>query len=608
MGSFKFTPGINTCLLQTLSKVVNKMNDKQKDCIIVWDEMSVKEFIEYNQHSDRMEGIVDLGHLGRLLERATEVLVFMVQGIHSKWKFPVSFYFTNQSTTAEPLYALIEENIRQFQRIGFRIRMAICDMAFKNRAVYKKLGVTESKPYSDIDGRKIYFVHDTPHLIKLIRNNLMKHNFEILSKSENRTISKKVKWLHILQFYGKDKRLTTRMAPRLSNMHVYLKDYSKMKVKLAVQLFSHSVYAGMMSMIALKIFKVDLKITATFIKTVNDMFDILNISKYSHDKPTRCAQNLFQNFSRFDEYISFIKSVSVCKSTKRADFLRGLELTLNGVKLLCCDLRQEGYACIYTRQLQQDCLENYFSAVRMKGGFNRNPTATQFQTNFKFLFFARFIKNSSAGNTEVSTSFVTYLQNVQLGMIKTDNVESPTNQVDALPSNGSKNFFDLKSHRRLKLGNEQMTASVNYFGAASVFTINQKTKCNNCCKILIQSCDTVDQDKRSLVYFKQFTDKHNFSYLNEETESLFLLLNKLFDIYLKETLQTDGCNISKGILEKYLLISEVNDWIKGDCQLHKLSMIRYFVKVKLFRLSKDKNDLVRQSKSWDQTRRDLRNQ
>lgn len=43
----------------------------------------------------------------------------------------------------------------------------------------------------------------------------------------------------------------------------------------------------------------------------------------------------------------------------------GLELTLQGMKHLLLDLKDEGYKYVLTRRLQQDCLENLFSFLRM---------------------------------------------------------------------------------------------------------------------------------------------------------------------------------------------------------------------------------------------------
>lgn len=361
--------------------------------VIVWDEMSIKEYIEYVKHNDRLEGIVDLGPLGRSLISATEVIVFMVQGINVKWKFPMSFYFSSNATKSVSLKLLIEANIIALQNIGLRVRMGICDMAFTNQSVYKNLGVTCGKPYALIFGQKVYFVHDTPQLIKLVRNNLMKHNLQMTKEIGKYKKVEPAKWVHIMQFYSKDRRQTSRMAPKLTLGHVFLKDFSKMRVKTAGKVLSRSVYSGMVSMARLKILKNDVRSTAELIKNVNDIFDLLNISKFSGVKLGRFDFNLFSNMHKFDKFINFVRAITIQGVSQRPAFLKGLEITLVGVKMLCQDLIDEGHELLYTRQLQQDCLENFFAEIIMRGGFCRNPTANQFMSNFKHLIFSRMIRN-----------------------------------------------------------------------------------------------------------------------------------------------------------------------------------------------------------------------
>lgn len=62
----------------------------------------------------------------------------------------------------------------------------------------------------------------------------------LLSKIEGTEVS----WRHLEAFYVEDKRSTIRMAPKLTEKHLNLPPFMNMRVKLATQLFSHSVAAG----------------------------------------------------------------------------------------------------------------------------------------------------------------------------------------------------------------------------------------------------------------------------------------------------------------------------------------------------------------------------
>ena len=106
-------------------------------------------------------------------------------------------------------------------------------------------------------------MYDPPHLLKNIRNNLMKHGFV---DSEN-----KIKQGHIETFYEFDKDLSIRMAPKLTENHIHLKTFTSMRVNLAAQVLSHSIAAGVFALSKLGKLDSDAKCTATFI----DMFDKL---------------------------------------------------------------------------------------------------------------------------------------------------------------------------------------------------------------------------------------------------------------------------------------------------------------------------------------------
>lgn len=607
---FDFNTGINSTIMEGLRNVVNNYTAEERNCVIMWDEMSTKEYIQYNKHLDLLEGIVDFGKVGRSLEAATEVLVFMLKGINHNWRFPISYYFSRHNTTAAILEKLVQENIAAAEEVGLRVRMGICDMAFTNQSLYKKWEIRPESPFRFFSGRKIYFGHDSPHLIKLVRNNLMKHNLEITTKTGKKISSSRVKWLHVLSFFGKDRRLTTRMAPKLTTAHVYLKDYAKMKVKLATQVLSRTVSAGMLSMVKLKLLKQDVSITAKFIRVCNDMFDLLNMSKFSRDTPTRRSRDLFGKLSKFEFYYKYFKSVEVYKSVRRADFLKGIDLTLKAVGSLCADLKAEGYAYVNTRDLQQDCLENYFSAVRQKGGFNRNPTTVQFKTTFRCLFFAKVLGNPGTGNTEANfDSLCSGMVQVKDAILhNTTTIESETNDNENNPttkSNPARVFFGVKTNRRLTLGTEQMECAMEYFGAAVVSAIAKQYKCTSC-KSLVVSKSNGSLDK-TLINEKEHNHKM-LGFLTEESEKIFFWLDSAFEEMLTKSLNLDGSKICKSLLDIIVANPDIRSWLNHPCNLHRVSMIKYYLRCKLYRLCKDKNETIRKVKSWKQTRRELRNQ
>lgn len=65
IGNSKFCPGFNSLWLKQIKNKLNTMSNEEKYCVIVFDEMKIKSFLEYSKYLDMVEGYEDLGHKGR---------------------------------------------------------------------------------------------------------------------------------------------------------------------------------------------------------------------------------------------------------------------------------------------------------------------------------------------------------------------------------------------------------------------------------------------------------------------------------------------------------------------------------------------------------------
>ena len=84
-------------------------------------------------------------------------------------------------------------------------------------------------------------LHDPPHMLKCVRNNLLtkdlEFDFEENTPKENRKFTR---WDHVVKAYEIDlyaPRLS-RMVPDLTDEHIYPDKIKKMSVKLMIQVFS----------------------------------------------------------------------------------------------------------------------------------------------------------------------------------------------------------------------------------------------------------------------------------------------------------------------------------------------------------------------------------
>ncbi|XP_046142509.1 LOW QUALITY PROTEIN: uncharacterized protein LOC123987984 [Osmia bicornis bicornis] len=136
--------GCNQFICRQLQEKGTTMSSIDKVCCVMFDEMAIQPHVEYDPVSDCIVGFEDCQTI-RTMKYADHALVFMIRGIHTGWKFPVAYYFTeNQASTAH----LVQCN-----------------------TIY-------------LAGVEICPLYDPPHLMKGIRNNLLNKDIELDFKNE----------------------------------------------------------------------------------------------------------------------------------------------------------------------------------------------------------------------------------------------------------------------------------------------------------------------------------------------------------------------------------------------------------------------------------------
>ena len=169
---------------------------------------------------------------------------------------------------AKKLEELLREALDRLDAAGLDVRLVVCDQGATNRSLASALGISPKTPFFIHHTRKIHFMYDPPHLLKSLRNNLKTYDFNVGGHP--------VKWEYIEGLYKFDASHRIKLAPRLTERHIVLPCFSKMKVKLASQIFSHSVASGINLLTSLGKLPKDAYHTARFIADINDLFDCFN--------------------------------------------------------------------------------------------------------------------------------------------------------------------------------------------------------------------------------------------------------------------------------------------------------------------------------------------
>jgi len=106
---------------------------------------------------------------------ASEVLLFMLVGLKSRWKVPVAYYLSH-GLSAETQTELLLHCIENLVEIGIWIHCLSMDGHASNMAMCTRLGasmdVNSARPYFTVQGSdcKILILMDPCHKVKLVRN------------------------------------------------------------------------------------------------------------------------------------------------------------------------------------------------------------------------------------------------------------------------------------------------------------------------------------------------------------------------------------------------------------------------------------------------------
>lgn len=369
---------------------------RYKTCVLMLDEMSIRKHTSWNVHECLPEGFVDVGSGcidGDMAPVAKNVLVFMLVCIYGAWKLPVG-YFLVSDLTRELQQNLLQTCFEKLHEHSIECVAVVCDGSYVNQGTFSQFGAkfsgTDTCAYFTnpaVPDKRDYLIFDVCHMIKLLRNALaMYKSFVLPGKG---TIS----WQYIAQLQAVQKADGLRAANKLTDDHLYF-EQAKMKVRLAVQVFSQSVATSLdfMRSIGQTGFE-DSEATADFIRLCDRLFDILN-SRSSQARRSKSALNL-GNFTYTSEFLMSAKAMlfslhcpdgQPLHRSKRRLCVVGLCASIDSILAVSYDLLQTGI-CKYvlTYRFSEDHLELFFNAVRQSLGQNNNPTAAQFKSSYRAL-------------------------------------------------------------------------------------------------------------------------------------------------------------------------------------------------------------------------------
>jgi hypothetical protein len=128
LNTVHFRTGINAHVFYILKRTLWTMSDGDKMCCLMFDEMSIRENLHFNQKFGCIDGFEDLGSQGRTNNIANHALVFMLHGLCKRWKQPVAYYLIHRSTKGEMLVNFLMEVCDACRIAGLEVVAIVCDM------------------------------------------------------------------------------------------------------------------------------------------------------------------------------------------------------------------------------------------------------------------------------------------------------------------------------------------------------------------------------------------------------------------------------------------------------------------------------------------------
>lgn len=275
---------------------------------------------------------------GKSFKPALNACVVMVRGIYNKWKLPIAYYFPHTTCRASDL----KDIVGKCEAIAEH-RLECGDMGSTNIKLSNMLLVSPEKPYFHVDSQKVFFLFDSPHLMKATRNNLLTNIFHWDAQ-------KQTSWKYIQQFYNSDKSLANRLAPKLTEAHIHPTNREKMKVHLATQVLSAIVAAGLATYVSLNALPSDAMWTFEFIERFDKLFHICNSSSLSRGKEfNRAFKVAPQQIQFLDESLTFLSQMRVINPTGTditgtIKSLQCWKVSIQGIKQLWELLKEKGYS------------------------------------------------------------------------------------------------------------------------------------------------------------------------------------------------------------------------------------------------------------------------
>lgn len=539
-----FPCGILFDVLKAMGVKFEGMSLKDLICGLVFDEISIAEAEAYCAGIRNFVGKVTLPTNGTE-GKATHMIVFMLVGVHSRWKQIVGYHFTGNSTPADVLVNFIRMLIDAAEStVGVNVEFLTCDCSPVNRSVWSALGLECNKssalnsqpvPHPCDSSKTIEIIPDVVHVFKSIingwKNNRIIYLPDYIVKQYHLS-SNEVNIVHLLELvqFEKDNKLkTTKLRESDFDFLKKKNHFDAMKVPNSTK-FCNLANVHALHNFAIKANRRDVLPTAFFIEIISLWFAYFKNRAQNRALSKRRPEKYEEVLQLAEFFKKMIFNLRVGQKRAHKPWQTNSVLATNAVLRLTEKLFSLGFELVRTGWFTQDCVENVFSVIRIR---QRKPTALQCRYLLKNIVVAQHMEQVSGSSYEYD--FGTFLIGLE------DLCTKSRKEVD---------LREQHEYTPPELVDESELDTVYYMAGYTVRkVVATRAVCSNCF-LNIESEVPLD-GVSTLAICKDFTGE-SLVYVNLETFNFFLKLENTARSVINAISSQD--NLEEVLLSKMLAI------------------------------------------------------
>jgi hypothetical protein len=312
-------PGIQDQLFELIELKTKDMVERNRQCVLLLDEVQLQEKVEYDNGLKKLIGIVSPEFTNTTNEPADHALVYMIKGLCIPYKQTIAWFLTGKHTNGAQLWAVTKLVIRALYERGLYVKVVTSDMGGSNVGMWKQAGINVDNsdavsyvPHPSNSSINLYFMADVPHLIKNMRNCLenqilmLPHDIVSVHKLPCAEVSIK----HIETIISLQDSMELKLVPGLTQTNIHPGKYSKMKVKNSTKIFSHRTSSVLHDLADSGAIDFDAHSIGWFCGETNKWFD--NMANRQFSGALSAAQFVRdKRISQLESYLDLISRVTV---------------------------------------------------------------------------------------------------------------------------------------------------------------------------------------------------------------------------------------------------------------------------------------------------------